>query len=58
MALAELAGESDAEPPWEGEVVPEFELSLDFLEDLFESLALESCSCYPCQSICAAAPNL
>ena len=51
VALAEPAGECVADPPWEGEAVPALEESLDFFEDLFESLVRESCSCYPCQSI-------
>src|SRR5262249_27689497 len=50
VALAELGGEWVPEPPWEGDDVPEL-ASFDFLEDLFESLALESCSCQTCQLI-------
>lgn len=45
VALLEPAGEWLPEPLWEGDEVPEFAESLDFLDDLFESLARESCSC-------------
>lgn len=41
------AGDCVAEP-W-GEAVPDFSSAPFFLEDLPESLALESCSCYKCQ---------
>lgn len=43
MGLADEAGDCVEEPPWEGDDVPEDESF--FLEDLLESLALESCSC-------------
>jgi hypothetical protein len=49
VAWAEFAGEWLAEPP-RGEAVPVEALSglPLFFDDLLESLALESCTCYPC----------
>jgi hypothetical protein len=46
---AELAGEWFAEPPCEGDAVPELEESPFFFPDLLESLFLESCCCLQCQ---------
>jgi hypothetical protein len=53
VAWAELAGEWFADPPCDGEAVPELEASPFFLEDLLDSLALESCGANKVSHLCA-----
>lgn len=59
MPCAEVAGDWEEPTNW-GDAVPEVPAepeSFFFDEDLLDSFARESCSCYSCQSIHSTSPD-